>query len=32
MEGVKEVSKRIAYETFGSLFVRQIIPDLRKEK
>lgn len=32
MEWVKEVSKRIAYETFGSLFTRQIIPDIRKEK
>lgn len=32
LEGVKEVSKRIAYETFWSLFERQIIPDLRREK
>lgn len=31
MEGVKEVSKRIAYETFGSLFTRQIIPDVRRD-
>ncbi len=31
LEGVKEVSKRIAYETFGSLFTRQIIPDVRNE-
>lgn len=31
LEGVKEVSKRIAYETFGSLFTRQIIPDVRRE-
>ncbi len=25
------MSKRIAYETFGSLFTRQIIPDVRNE-
>lgn len=30
-ERVKELAKRIAYETFGSIFYRQVIPDVRKE-
>lgn len=30
-ERAKEVAKRIAYEIFGSIFYRQIIPDVRKE-
>lgn len=31
-EAVKETVKRIAYETFGSLFRRQIIPDVAKSR
>lgn len=29
---MKDTAKRIAYETFGSLFQRQVIPDLKRSK
>lgn len=31
LEVVKEASKRAAYETFGALFVRQTLPDVKSE-
>lgn len=30
-ERIAEASKRVAYETFGSLFIRQTIPDIKNE-